>query len=450
MKRIRKILVCTLFLSSPVVLETVGGPISFSEAVYAEEKKRKTRRVPALREKTYKLLSEAQIMIDPESVPREEGEPAPVPKGTPADAVRMLQKALTQKGVNSYEKAQIWNTLAFAYYTLEDTPRTMDAYEQILKESPITLALELNALRALFQLHLSEGNYRRSIDFINRWQEVNLSPDADVTHFKAIAYYQLEDNRESLSQGLLTEEIALAQERTMKESWLELQVVNYYSLEDIDNVIRVLEKLITSYPKKRYWLQLAGMYGEKGRDDSALSAYHAAYVQGFLEKETEVVMLSQRLMGADNPFEASQVLEKGLETEILESNEKNLKLLATAYTMAQETDSAIGAWKSASRFAKDGEVAFRLAQTLAQEDRHQEAIKAYREAQRKGKLKKPADCAFWKGISEMQLERWDSATKSFREAARLDKKKKKQTRNYIRYIAGERRRQKELKKMLEG
>ena len=102
-----------------------------------------------------------------------------------------------------------------------------------------------------------------------------------------------------------------------------------------------------------------------------------------------------------------------------------------------ETDSAIGAWKSASRFAKDREDALRLAQTLAQEDRHQEAVKAYREAQRKGKLKKPADCAFWKGISEMQLERWDSATKSFREAARLDKKKKKQTRNYIRYIAGE-------------
>ena len=150
-KRIRKILVCALVFSSPVVLDTVGGPISFSKAVHAEEKKRKTRRVPALREKTYKLLSEAQIMIDPESVPREEGEPAPVPKGTPADAVRMLQKALTQKGVNSYETAQIWNTLAFAYYTLEDTPRTMDAYEQILKQSPITLALEINALRALFQ-----------------------------------------------------------------------------------------------------------------------------------------------------------------------------------------------------------------------------------------------------------------------------------------------------------
>ena len=446
----RKILVLVFFLGSPVVLDQFGGPLSFSEAVHAAEQKRKTRRVPALREKTYKLLSEAQIMIDPESVPREEGEPAPVPKGTPADAVRMLQKALTGKGVNSYETAQIWNTLAFAYYTLEDTPRTINAYEQILKQSPITLALELNALRALFQLNLSEGKYRKSIEYIDRWQAVNITPDADVTHFKAIAYYQLENNRDSLRQGLLTEEIAVAQERTIKESWLELQVVNYYTLEDIDNVIRVLERLITDYPKKRYWLQLAGMYGEKNRDDAALSAYHAAYVQGFLEKESEIVMLSQRLLGADNPYEASQVLKMGLKTEVLESNEKNLKLLATAYTMAQETDSAIDAWRSASRYAKDGEVAFRLAQTLAQEDRHKEAVKAYKDAQKKGKLKKPADCAFWRGISEMQLERWDSATRSFREAARLDKKKKKQTRNYIRYIAGERRRQAELKKMLEG
>ena len=49
----------------------------------------------------------------------------------------------------------------------------------------------------------------------------------------------------------------------------------------------------------------------------------------------------------------------------------------------------------------------------------------------------------------MQVERWDAATKSFRDAARLDKKREKQARQYIRYIAGEKRRQEELRKMLE-
>ena len=46
-------------------------------AVAEEEKKKKTRRVPAISQSLYKQISEAQIMIDPDSIPREEGEPAP-------------------------------------------------------------------------------------------------------------------------------------------------------------------------------------------------------------------------------------------------------------------------------------------------------------------------------------------------------------------------------------
>ncbi|MCS5581956.1 MAG: hypothetical protein NZ777_00425, partial [Pseudomonadales bacterium] len=236
----------------------------------------------------------------------------------------------------------------------------------------------------------------------------------------------------------------------VKENWWYLQVVLYNELEDVDSVIRVLESLIVNYSKKQYWMHLAGMYSEKGRDDASLSAYYATYIQGFLVKETEIVMMAQRLLGADNAYEASQVLEKGFKGKLIEENEKNLRLLATAYTLSQETNAAIDAWRDATRYAEDGDLYFRLAQALSAEDRHKEAVKAYSDAQKKGDLNRPGDVAFWKGISQMQLERWDSATKSFRSAARLDKKKSKQSRRYIRYIAGERRRQKELRKMLEG
>jgi len=167
-------------------------------------------------------------------------------------------------------------------------------------------------------------------------------------------------------------------------------------------------------------------------------------------RESEIVMMAQRLLGADNPYEASQILEKGFKEKSIEQNEKNLRLLATAYTMSQETNEAIDAWRDATKYAEDGELFFRLAQALAAEDRHKEAVKAYADAQKKGDLKKPGDAAFWKGISQMQLEDWDDATKSFRDASKLDKDKEKQARQYIRYIAGEKRRQEELRKMLEG
>jgi len=484
MKQLNKLMLLAVIWAFPVVVGQLPVGVSFGDAVQAAQERKKTRKVPAMREKTYKKLAEAQLMVDPDSIPREEGEPAPVPKGTPQDAVLMLLDLMGSKGLNSYEKAQIWNTLAFAYYTLDDMPKTVNAYEQILKQGVISEALELGSLRALFQLYYADEKYLKAIKYIDRFQALQAVPDPQITFFKATAYYQLENFRESLKQAILVEELAVARraarlessmeaisngkmsdeklpeaklalqklqaKQAVKENWWYLQVVLYNELEDVDSVIRVLETLIVNYPKKQYWMHLAGMYSEKGQDDASLSAYYAAYIQDFLVRESEIVMMAQRLLGADNPYEASLVLEKGLKSKAIEENEKNLRLLATAYTLSQETNSAIDAWRDATKYAEDGDLHFRLAQALSAQDRHKEAVKAYNDAQKKGDLKKPGDVAFWKGISQMQLERWDSATKSFRSASKLDKKKSKQSRQYIRYISGEKRRQEELRKMIEG
>ena len=484
MKQLNKLMLLAVIWAFPVVVGQLPVGVSFGDAVQAAQERKKTRKVPAMREKTYKKLAEAQLMVDPESIPREEGEPAPVPKGTPQDAVLMLLDLMGSKGLNSYEKAQIWNTLAFAYYTLDDMPKTVNAYEQILNQGVISEALELGSLRALFQLYYADEKYLKAIKYIDRFQALQAVPDPQITFFKATAYYQLENFRESLKQAILVEELAVARraarlessmeaisngkmsdeklpeaklalqklqaKQAVKENWWYLQVVLYNELEDVDSVIRVLETLIVNYPKKQYWMHLAGMYSEKGQDDASLSAYYAAYIQDFLVRESEIVMMAQRLLGADNPYEASLVLEKGLKSKAIEENEKNLRLLATAYTLSQETNSAIDAWRDATKYAEDGDLHFRLAQALSAQDRHKEAVKAYSDAQKKGDLKKPGDVAFWKGISQMQLERWDSATKSFRSASKLDKKKSKQSRQYIRYISGEKRRQEELRKMIEG
>lgn len=417
-------------------------------SVQASDKK--TRKVPAIREATYKKLAEAQIMIDPESAPREEGEPPPEPNGTPRDGINMLLKLLERRGLNSYEKAQVWNTLAFGYFTIEDLPNTIRAYENVIAAGTITEALEKNSLRALFQLYYSEEQYRKALDYIARWEVLNEGTTSAVTFVKATAYYQMENYRESLKYALQLEELAVQEEREVKENWLYLQVVLYNELKDIPAQIRVLERMVVKWPKKQYWMHLAGMYSETNQDDRSLSAYYAVYKLGLLEKESEIVMLAQRMLNADIPYEAARVLEKGFKSDIIEENEKHLKLLATCYTLAQEKAKAIDAWKDATRYAEDGELFYRLAQALAQSDRHKEAAKAYQDAIDYGDLEDESDVQFWLGISLMQLENWDSAIRAFREASKGDDRMQKQARQYVRYINGEKRRQEELRKMLEG
>ena len=105
---------------------------------------------------------------------------------------------------------------------------------------------------------------------------------------------------------------------------------------------------------------LAGMYSEKEWDDQSLSAYYAAYTQGFFVRESEIVMLSQRLLNAEVPYEAAEVLEQAFTNKILKNTEKNLKLLATSYTMAQEVEKAITAWENAAKKVGSGENYYRL------------------------------------------------------------------------------------------
>ena len=418
-----------------------------------EKKKKKTRRAPTISQSLYKQISEAQIMIDPDSIPREEGEPAPEPKGTPRDGINLLLELTQKKRLNSNEISQIWNLLAFGYYTIDDMDNTLKAYEQVLaarSQGVIMESLETNALRALFQLYYQREEYRKSLRYMDEWESVTEKRDAAVTYLRATAHYQLEEFRESLKWAIETENIATAEGKELKENWIYLQVVLYNELEDIDNVIRVLERMVVTWPKKQYWMHLAGMYSEKEWDDQALSTYYAIYVQGLLEKDSELVMLSQRLLNADVPYEAASVLEDGLESGIVEQSEKNLRLLATCYTLAQEMSKAIEAWTRASEYAEDGSIFYRLAQALAQEDRHEEAIKAYDRALKDEELDDLSDAYFWLAISHMQISNWDLATSAFRSAAKYDEKIAKQSRQYIRYIAGEKRRLAALKDMLEG
>lgn len=434
----------------PTVVSLIPGQQFDSGAVYGAEKKKKPRKVPPLTEKVYKAIAEAQVLIDPEAVPLEEGQERPDVVANPQQAVLDLMETLKRRKINSYEKAQVWNTLAFAYYTLDDTPNTLKAYENVLKEE-ITEALEQSALRALFQLYYAQEEYQKSIDYMGRWETLKGKKDVAITFIKATAYYQLDNFEKSLENALLVEQLATTEEKTVKENWLYLQVVVYNELKDFDNVIKVLEKLIVAYPKKQYWMHIAGMYAEKEMEDKSLSAYYAAYSQGMFDKESEVVMLSQRLLNAEVPFEAAKVLQKGFDEGLVEKNEKNIKLLAMSYTMSQDMELAIDAWKAATEFADDGELHYRLAQALANQDRHKEATDSYREALKMGGLKKgqDIDASFWMGISLMQIKEWDDATDAFK-AASKDKKRAKSAKQYIAYIRGEKRRLAALKEMLEA
>ena len=210
------------------------------------------REVPKVRAFAWEKMAEAQVMIDPTSISRKEGEPIPEATGTPQDAIVMLMQFLEEEDLNVYETAHVWNLLGFAHYRMGDQPGTIRSYEQVLKHSPIKKALELQSLRGLYQLHFGEEDYEKAIEYMERYEALFGEPDPVVVFFRALGYYLSGDMPNSLVHALRVEEVANGQKVEMKEPWWYLQAVVYNELEDWENTIRVLETLTAHYPREEY------------------------------------------------------------------------------------------------------------------------------------------------------------------------------------------------------
>jgi tetratricopeptide (TPR) repeat protein len=110
----------------------VGIQKPLFSALAAEEKKkdtRETRRTPALRNKVYEKLSEAQAAAEVKDY------------NTAAKVLDSMIASGGKKALNSYELANVYNLYAFIYYSREDYAGALKAYEQVvaLPDSLFTL-----------------------------------------------------------------------------------------------------------------------------------------------------------------------------------------------------------------------------------------------------------------------------------------------------------------------
>jgi len=87
---------------------------------------------------------------------------------------------------------------------------------------------------------------------MDQWEALTGRKEAQITYLRATAHYQMEEFRDSLKWAIETENLSKAEGKDPKENWIYLQVVLYNELQDIDNVIRVLERMVVTWPKKQY------------------------------------------------------------------------------------------------------------------------------------------------------------------------------------------------------
>jgi len=387
-----------------------------SNAVYAaeEEKPQKTRRVPSMSEAVYKKLAQAQEAID-------------IKDYTAAEKVlkTMLDRS---KRYNGNEVGQVHSMLGYVYFLREDYKSAIREYKVVVGQGDkIPEGLETTTLYTLAQLSFVEGQYQDALKYMETWISKANNPGPEPRIFMGQVYYQMKDYGKAIVQ--MENGIRIAKEREMKikENWWQLINYLYYEQENIPKVIETLQILVKDYPKRDYWVRLAGMYGQQGEETKQLHTLQAAYVGGYLEKQTDLTNLAGLLMQAEVPYGAAKVLTKGLEDEIIERDDKNLRALGQAWQLAQEVQEAIPVYESASKLSDDGKISDQLTYMYLEADRFDDCVASANSALNKGGLRKKQSTYFVRGLCLYNQDKLNDARGSFVSCRNEARKKKDET-----------------------
>ena len=429
--------ISAVMLSSTIVLDRIEPGFLLSEAVAQDDKPKKdtreTRRTPALRNKVYERLAEAQTLAEGKEY---------------AAAATILDDMISEDGkraLNSYELANVYNLHAFLSYVKEDYAASLRYYQQVIAQPDIPLAMEINTRFTVAQLYFVQEKWQQGIDALLMWFDLNEQPNADAYVLLAQGYYQVK----KYDLALNNVETAISMHETAgklpKEQWYNLARFLYFDKDDFVSALDVLNTLLIYYPKKQYWVQASHLYGELKDEKRQLALMETAYEQGFLDRSSELVTMAYLYLSAEVPYFAGSVMQRGFEDELVDDKSKNYELAGSAWAQAREVEKSIPMMEKAAAKSDEGELYVRLGNVYLDGDQFSKAADSVQKGLKKGGVKRPDQARLVLGMSYFNLGEYDKARRAFR-AAGKDERSKSYSQQWIKYIASEENRQRELER----
>ncbi len=455
-------------------LDVSHHSIGFMTAQSQEDNsKRKTKKTGSMSEKVAKKLGEAQELIEDEKLdegvaildsilglkkisPYERGQVnyffayVRYLKGDLKGAITFYKRVAEDPNVPDGLIESSKFTIAQLYFQIEDWPSVITAVDSLLRDQPnrtdlyvlkgsamyqqkqyeemipiikkaISIAEEANAFRLeQRQRNIAEvaSKYRvkydkDQVDYISLASQIKIKLKEDLTSIRTSSekYVDIEDAIKSVEAD--AKNLAIG---PTKENWWLLLRAAYFELEQMDNVKTVLQRLVIEWSKKEYWTQLSAFYGQDKQEKEQMAAYQTAYHEGFLEKSSEFVQMAQLYLSVEAPYEAARILQKAIDEGKVDKEEKNWKLLAQAWFLAQYDEEAIVALREAAKLSDDGELDIRLARSLSNMANFKDCIGAAQTAIKKGDLKRLDESYITLGMCQFEEALYDDAKQAFANA----------------------------------
>ncbi|MFT5502557.1 MAG: tetratricopeptide (TPR) repeat protein [Gammaproteobacteria bacterium] len=376
---------------------------------------------PVVRERILTQLETAQKQID---------------KKRFKQSFELLNK-LSRTKLSAYESSQVYQMLAFQFYQQNKPRDAIRYYEKILKLKQLPGFTIKQTRYNLGQLYFSVEEHKLARNVLKKWFEENVSAGMEAYELYGQINYLLEDYPAAIKAINTAISKREKSKKLPKQNLLQLLQAMYYELGNLQATREVLQHLIQHYPKKIYWLQLASLYAELKDPKQQLAILDTAYLQGHLNKESELKTLAYLYLEFGTPYKAAKVLEKGLGDRFIASSEKNLVLFANTWRQAKETRKTIAVLQRAAKLSKNGNLDAEVAQLYLFDNQYENSISAGKKALSKLKLKSPASVYLMQGISYYKLNQFENALASLAKikSGQSEAKSASQWKNHIQRVS---------------
>ncbi len=406
---------CLLVVSTPVMAQQRAG-----QAEKDKDTGRQTKQTVAMSQKVYEKLTEIQELVEAKDY---------------ATAQRLVDEMKMEK-LSDYERAQIYNLSAYSYYLQERYADAIVAYDMVLKQADLPEALMMSTLKTKAQLQFTQDDYEGALKTIRQLMASVAQPSADIYMLEGQALFQMARYDEALKPIKTAVDMYREQGQVPKENWLLLLRVIYYEQRDYDNMIDVVFELIKHYPKDTYILTLAGIYSEQGDTKKQLVLTEVLYEKGLLHGSSNATNLANLYLMHGLPYKAATVLEKEIDANVVEANERNLRLLSQAWYQAREDQKAIPPLRKAAGMADDGELYIRLAQSHINLEQWKDAAAAVQRGLKLGGLKRDDQANIMLGMALFNQKQLEQARRAFQRASR-DNRSKRTATQWVAYVDSE-------------
>jgi tetratricopeptide (TPR) repeat protein len=341
-------------------------------------------------------------------------------------ALTEIQRAQAVEKRTPVEDYQIDEFLGYVLVQQKKYGEAAAVYERMLNSSLLPPEQTSDRTKAVAQMYFQVKEYKKAAEWAKKWLDNN-PPNEDMGVLLAQSYYLLDDQKNAAATMTTVVDNLEKAGQVPKENYYQIILSSYVKMNDKPGIENSLKRIVRFHSKPNYWENLLDSYRRKQNSDRVTFGYYRLMNDvGVLKEKGDYMEMAQLGIEMGVPGESQQIVEKGIQSGVLKSDDKTEqgrydRLLAAAKKQSDADRASLAQQAKEAEKNPQGQIDVGLGQAYLSYGQLDEAITTMERGIKKGGVTDADEAQISLGIAYMKKGEKEKAREAFK-AVKSDSK----------------------------